>query len=51
MFEKALVISIIYNNCENEDEKMFKEEESIDILIILCLFKNIKYFKRNKSRI
>ena len=40
-FEKALVLSIICSKCKNEDEKIFKEDESIEILKILALFKNI----------
>ena len=35
------VLFIIGSKCENEDEKLFKEEESIQILKILGLFKNI----------
>ena len=34
-FEKTLFLSIICNNCENSDKKIFKEEESIKILRIL----------------
>ena len=37
IFEKTLVLSVICSECENEDEKMFKEEESIEILKILGL--------------
>ena len=37
IFEKTLVLSIICSECENEDEKMFKEEESTEILKILGL--------------
>ena len=40
IFEKTLVLSIIYSKCTNEDEKIFKEE-SIEILKILGLIKNI----------
>ena len=29
ILEKTLVLSIIYSKCGNEDEKIFKEEESI----------------------
>ena len=29
IFEKALVLFIICSECKNEDEKIFKEEESI----------------------
>ena len=35
LLEKTLVLSIICSNCMNEDEKNFKEEESIEILKIL----------------
>ena len=41
IFEKTLVISIIFSTCENEDEKIFKEEESIEILKVLGLIKSI----------
>ena len=44
--EKTLVLSIVCSKCKTEDEKLFKGEESIDILWILGLFKNIySYFK------
>ena len=33
--EKTLVLSIIFSKCKNENEKAFKEEESIEILKIL----------------
>ena len=42
IFEKTLVFSSIYSKCENEDKKIFKKEESIEIIKILCLFKNIQ---------
>ena len=32
LLEKALFLSIICSKCKNEDEKIFKEEESIEIL-------------------
>ena len=41
IFEKSLVLSIIYSKCKNEDKKMFKKEESIGILKILGLIENI----------
>ena len=41
ILEKTLVISIICSKCKNEDEKIFKEEESIEILKILGLIENI----------
>ena len=41
LLEKTLVFSIIFSNCKNEDEKLFKEEESVEILKILDLIENI----------
>ena len=35
-----LVLSIICSKCKNEDEKLFKEEESIEISKILGLIEN-----------
>ena len=31
ILEKVLVLSIICSKCKNEDEKLFKEEESSEI--------------------
>ena len=41
LLEKTLVVFIICSKCNNEDEKLFKEEESTAILKILVLIKNI----------
>ena len=41
LLEKTLVLSIICSKCKNEDEKLFKEEESIEILKILGLTENM----------
>ena len=41
IFEKTLILSITCSKCENDDEKIFKEEEPIEILKILGLIKNI----------
>ena len=41
IFEKTLFLFIISSKCKNEDEKVFKEEESIEILKILGLIKNV----------
>ena len=41
LLEKTLVFSIICSKCKNEDEKLFKEEESIEILKILGLIEII----------
>ena len=42
LLEKTLVLSIICSKCKDEDEKMFNEEESIEILKILGLIHNIE---------
>ena len=41
ILEKILVLSIFGSKCKNEDEKIFKEEESIDILKNLGLIGDI----------
>ena len=41
ILEKILVLSIIWGKCRNEDEKTFKEEESIEILKVLGLIENV----------
>ena len=41
IFEETLVFSIICSKHENEDEKIFKEEELIEILKVLGLFQKI----------
>ena len=41
LLEKRLVLSIICSKCKNEDEKIFKEEESMGMLKILYLIENI----------
>ena len=35
IFEKTLVLSIICGKGKNEDEKIFKEKESVEILKII----------------
>ena len=40
-FYKKIFLSIICSKCKNEDEKIFKEEESIEILKISGLINNI----------
>ena len=44
-FSKNISFFIIYNQYENRDEKMFKEEESIETLKVLALFCLFNYFK------
>ena len=41
IIEKTLILSIICSNCKNENEKLFKEEGSVEILKILGLIKRI----------
>ena len=41
LLEKTLVLSIICSKCKNKDEKIFKKEDSIEILKIVGLIKNI----------
>ena len=41
LLEKALVVSIICNKGKNQDEKLFKEQESFEILKNFGLIKNI----------
>ena len=42
LLEKTLVLSVICNKCKIDDEKLFKEEEPIEILKILGLIENIQ---------
>ena len=48
LLEKTLVLSIICSKCENEDEKIFKEEESTEILKILGLINYIEHIRKYK---
>ena len=41
LWEETLVLSIIFSKCKSEDEKLFRKEESIEILKILGLIENI----------
>ena len=43
---KTLVLSIIWSKCKNEDEKIFKEEESMEILKILGLINDIEDYQK-----
>ena len=44
LLEKTSVLSIICSKCKNEDEKIFKEDESIEILKILGLINNTEKY-------
>ena len=41
LLEKTLALSVTFSKCKNEEEKLFKQEELIDILKILVLIENI----------
>ena len=41
VFDKTLVLSVICDKCDSKYEKVFKEKESIEILKILGLCKNM----------
>ena len=41
LFEKKLVLSSIFCKCKNENEKIFKEEESIEMLKTFGLVENV----------
>ena len=41
ILEKTLILSIIYSKHKNDDEKIFKEGESIEKLKIIGLIENI----------
>ena len=47
-FLKKVVISIIFSKCSSKDEKICKEEESIEILKILNLIINIEEYQKDK---
>ena len=44
LIEKTLVLSIICSKCKKENEKVFKEEDSTEIIKIVGLFYNIKEY-------
>ena len=45
LLEKTLVLSIICSNCKDEDEKIFKEKKSIEILKSFGLINNKEKYK------
>ena len=46
IFEKTFVLYIFYSKCGHEYTKIFKEEESIEILKILRLIINIEEYQK-----
>ena len=41
ILQEKLVLSVISSECNYEDEKLFEEEESLEILKILGLIENM----------
>ena len=46
VFKKTLSLSTVYSKCDHEYEKIFKEEESIEILKILGLTNSIEEYQK-----
>ena len=44
--KKALHLPIVYSKCGHEYEKIFKEEDSIEILKVLGLITNIEEYQK-----
>ena len=44
--EKTSILSIIYSKCKIEEEKVFKEEEPIEILKYFGLINNIEEYQK-----
>ena len=42
---KTLLLSSVCNKCESEDEKIFVEQESIEMLKVLDLINSIEKYK------
>ena len=49
--KKKIVLFIIWSNCKNKDEKIFKEEESIEKLKILGFIKKYIITLKHEPRI
>ena len=45
IFKKALGLSIVCSKCDHEYKKIFKEEESVEILKIIGLITNIEEYR------
>ena len=46
IWDKALLLSSFCNKCGSEDAKIFKEEESTEILKILGLINNVEEYQK-----
>ena len=44
--KKTLSLSIVYSKCGHKYEKLFKKEESIEILKVLGLINNIEEYQK-----
>ena len=51
IFKKILSLSIVYSKCGHEYEKIFKEEESVEILKILGLINNIEEYQKTYNHV
>ena len=47
IYDKTLVLSIISDTCGSKNGKMFNKEESIEVLKILGLIKNMEEYQMN----
>ena len=46
IFKKALSLCIVYSKCGHECKKIFKEEDSIEILKLLSLITNLEEYHK-----
>ena len=46
ILQKTLVLSVICIKCGSKDEKIFTEEESIEMLEVLGLINNIEQYQK-----
>ena len=46
IFRNTISLSIVYSKCGHEHEKIFKEEETLEILKILGLITNIEEYQK-----
>ena len=49
IFKKALVLSFTWSKCDSKEEKIFKEDQSIETLSILCLINDMEQEFRLKD--
>ena len=45
IFKETLTLSIVYSECGHGYNKIFKDEEQIEILTILVLINNVKEYQ------